>query len=221
MCTRFSGSTTVQASVRIGVLLAAGVVGWGCRTVPAVPTSQCEALRLLDAKADTGISLRAALLRDTVPAWDSAPVELAYAIVNGPRPTLFDNHPGRYRILVTGPDDQPATSLGGAGPVLGTAELRTGLMLPAGGSLIQRQDLRCVNDLAYSAVPLSPGKDVCLAMYALTAPGRYRVVVEYFGPEADSAIAALQRREVQSLSKLRPTPGVHLADTTTFVVVGR
>lgn len=208
---RIGGVRAVAALARIGMVLGAGAVASACRAASDATGSQTHVARLLYAKADTGIVLRAAMQRDTIPVGDQAPVEVAYAIVNGPRPTSLENNPGRYQIVVTGPDSQPATSLGGSGPVSGGTE-RYDVPLPAGGALVQRQDLRCVNDAAYSPVPIVPSKNECLAMYALVAPGRYRVVVEYFGPERD-------RQDVAG-KRLPSAPGLHLSDTTNFVVKG-
>ena len=221
---RFGGVAAVAALARIGALVGAGAVVWGCRHAPAALTSQSHLTRLLDAKPDTGVALRALLLRDTVAPGDRAPVELLYAVVNGPRPSLFDNHPWRYRILVTGPDGQPAKSLGGAGPASG-AMGRFEMKLPAGGSLVQRQDLRCVNDYAYSTVRILPSRDTCLAMYALSIPGQYRVVVEYFGPDVlpnlDRVTAAAHGGDARVRNNPPLVQGVLLADTATFVVTGR
>jgi hypothetical protein len=93
------------------------------------------------------------------------------------------------------------------------------MMLPAGSALVQRQDLRCVNDAAYSAVVISPSKDTCLAMYALDTPGRYRVVVEYFGPEVN--LASVTPGRVSRGGHRPMEQGVHLADSATFVIVRR
>lgn len=191
----------------IRVLMGAGLLASGCRREPAMPRT--ANLRLLQPRADTGLSLRVATLRDTILTSDHTPVEILYAVVNGPRPTLFDNNPERYQIRVMGPDGRPAESLGGAGPALGVAgDLK--LKLPANGVLVQRQDLRCVNDAGYSAVPISSGKDNCLATYALTTPGSYRVTVEYFGPQRDTVTA--------SGKVPRPAQDLHLSDTLTLVV---
>jgi len=208
---RIDGVRIVTALVRIGMLLGAGAVAPACRPASDATFSQTQVARLLYTKADTGIALRAVVLRDTIPVGDQGPVEVAYAIVNGPRPTSFENNPGRYQIVVTGPDSQPATSLGGSGPVSGGTE-RYHVPLPAGAALVQRQDLRCVNDAAYSPIPIVPSKDECLAMYALAAPGPYHVVVDYFGPE--------QVRQDVAGKKLPSGPGLHLSDTTNFVVKG-
>lgn len=185
------------------------MLAWGCRQAPATSAVLSHVPQLLEPKADTGLALRAMLLRDTVAVGDPAAVEILYAIINGSRPTAFDNHPGRYRIEVTGPDGQPARSLGGAGPASGAME-RFEVLLPAGSSLVQRQDLRCVNDAAYSQTPISPSKDDCLAKYALAIPGLYRVVVQYFGPALDDSAVASQGSSSAG--------GVHLADTATFVI---
>jgi len=220
MSARVRRSGLVAVAVRIGVLLGAGVLGWGCGQVPATPSSQSEVLQLLETKGDTGVALRAAVVRDTVAAGESAPVHVVYAIANGPRPTDFDNHPERFRFLVTGPDGELAESLGGA-PAASGGMGATKMVLPARSFLVQRQDLRCVNDLAYSAVPVSRSERMCRVMYSLATPGEYRVIVEYFGPEPDSILTAIARGEIRDLSSLPPTLGIHLADTTTFVVVGR
>lgn len=208
---RIGGVRAVATLARIGVVIGAGVVASACRPASDATASQTHVARLLYAKADTGIALRVVVQRDTIPVGDQAPVEVAYAIVNGPRPTSLENNPGRYQIVVTGPDGQPATSLGGSGPVSGGTE-RYDVPLPAGGALVQRQDLRCVNDAAYSPTPIVRSKNECLAMYALVAPGPYRVVVEYLGP----------RRDLQGVAGIRlpSVPGLHLSDTTSFFVKG-
>lgn len=156
---------------------------------------------------------------DTVFAGDSTPVEVVYSIVNGPSPSNFDNHPGRFSFSLTGPDGGPAESLGGAGPALGgTGEFL--VLLPGKAALLQRQDLRCVSDGAYESVPLSA--EDCLARYALARPGRYRLIVSYDGPDTwldiDTARAAAARGEHKT-GMYRPiAQGLRLADTVGFTV---
>ncbi len=208
---------TVRGRLTALVLLGAGAVTWGCSQPSETQGSGDGAIRLLEARRDSGVVLRALLLRDTIPPGNDASVEVVYAVVNGPRPMRFDNDPGRYRIVVNGPDGQPAKSLGGAGPAAGIrGQFR--MMLPAGGSLVQRQDLRCINDAAYSPVHFSPGMDTCLAMYDLGAPGRYQVIVEYFGPDVGTLLDSV----ASQTEPRRPAgDGVHLADTATFIVAGK
>ena len=171
---------TIPPPLWISPLLFAGAIGLACRQSPDMATSRSDVLRLLDPKSDTGIELRAVVLRDTVNAGDRTPVEVLYAIVNGPLRRPFDNEAERYRVVVVGPDNQPAKRLAWSSPGVGLGP-RADMQLPAGGVLIQREDLRCVRGHAYSAVPLTEIKHHCLAVYALTTPGRYRVIVEYFG----------------------------------------
>jgi hypothetical protein len=210
----------------LAILVAPGVAfaTLGCSQTPR-EHSRSAAVHLLKARADTGIELRVMLPRDTVPPGDRQPLEVVYTIVNGPSPALFDNHPHRFGIRVTGPDGQPARSLGGAGPATG-AMGRFELLLPSNGSLVQRQDLRCVSDGTYSTAPPGPPRaDNCLAMYAFSEPGLYRVVVEYVGPsvwpDIDSIAAAVDRGEtlIDSLQPL--VRGIHLADTATLVVANK
>jgi hypothetical protein len=219
----FGGRTTaVAVAIRIVIVLAVGTVGWGChRQAPAAATLGDRLLALLEVKGDTGVALRAMMLRDTVAAGDSAPVEVLYGIVNGPLRTPFANDPGQYEFVVTGPDSQPAKALGGQPASLGAAGRQTELVLPAGGVLLQRQDLRCVNVAGYSSIMLSPGEIRCLAIYALTEPGPYRVIVNYYGPTPDSVLAAVLRRDREKYRELSPWQVLHLADTVTLIVVDR
>jgi hypothetical protein len=193
----------------------------GCRPEPAVQLSERDSRALLAPKADTGLALRAVVLRDSINADDSEPMEVVYAIINGPSPAPFDNHPGRFRVQVTGPDGLPAVSLGGSGPGLGVMG-QTDLVLPAGGSLVQRQDLRCISDAAYSSIRHVPSANTCLAMYALALPGAYKVVVDYFGPaewhDLDSMTASVNRGDSKVGPEVPTKPGLHLTDTVGFWV---
>lgn len=193
---------------------------WACSQKPATPVLRSQALQLLKAKADTGIELRAEMLRDTVTAGGAAPVEILYALVNGSRPRTIDNEPGRYVVTVTGPDDRYAKSLGGSGPPSGVAPV-VPVPLPAGGALLQRQDLHCVNEGAYDAVPAKPSDESCLARYALDMPGRYRVIVEYLAPELGRNASAPEQGQAPTSDASQRAPDLHLADTTFFVVVRR
>jgi hypothetical protein len=146
--------------------------------------------------------------RDSIDSGDHSPVFLVIAMVNGSRPTLFDNTLGRYQVVVIGPDGKSATSLGGTGPVVGVAEPYN-VPLPRRGVLMQRQDLRCIGDDGYTTDSLSVRDEGCLAKYALKARGLYRVFVDYFGPDHTSEASS---------SRLAVVPKLRLADTATFVV---
>jgi hypothetical protein len=68
---------------------------------------------------------------------------------------------------------------------------------------------------------LTPSEMTCRAIYDLTVPGQYRVIVEYEAPPPDSVVAAVLRRDLETYRRLFPWTSLRLADTATFVVVPR
>lgn len=200
------------------IVVASAALAGSCRPNlrEAVPAN--AVLRLIEAKRDTGIRIRIAMLADTVYARDTQPVEVLVAITNGPLQRKFDNHPGRFHILVTDWQQHQARSLGGSGPVLGSLG-DTRILLPANATLLQRHDLRCIRDNgAYrSAAPEPPSNEGCLARYAFDSPGRYRVIVEYQGYSNKEIVRAVDEdMSATQLSKLI-APST-LADTITLNV---
>jgi hypothetical protein len=186
------------------------------------PTRQARLALLIAPRSEKGVALRAIARQDTSRAGAEEPVEIIYAIVNGPRPSTFDNHPGSYSFHLTAPDGRPAESLGGAGPALGYMGDFL-VRLPTGSTLLQRQDLQCVSDGAYDEE--LPSSTDCLARYSLTMPGVYRLIVAYEGPDSwpniDSARASAARGESRPGTYSPLTVGLRLADTVTFTVKAR
>ena len=225
------GSTRIAIMQRIlaalapvGMSLVVGGTAWGCRQTSETPSSRSQALHLLESNPDTGVELRAMLPRDTILAGDGRPVHVVFAIVNGTHPTLFNNHPDRFAVQVFGPDAKAAASLEGSGPLL-KRDVRREILLPANGALVQRQDLRCVNDYFNgSAVKYPTTSNMCMARYTLAVPGRYTVIVEYLGlgvyRDADSVQAEMRRREYRPGNDRPLVPPLQLADTVTLVVIG-
>lgn len=205
--------------VALATIVGLGACGAGGDAPKAFET---VANQVTQRRPGSGLALRAAVSRDTVPSSDHRPVDVVFALVNGPTPVHLNANPQRFELYVVGPDGHPARSLDGSGPPL-SPEHSTYMQLPADSALVFRQDLRCISiDGTYHPITERPTANDCLGMFALSEPGRYSIVVRYY-PE-------LSFRELDSLSKVVATPahirpdhaspiGRYLADTVHLYVV--
>ena len=199
-------------------LLACVAVFYGCGGSDDRP----NASPLLDCPpaADSGVELRLNLLRDTISAKDTAPVEAVYVVANGGSETLFDNDPGRFSFKLQRADGRRVPPSRFAPPATGSWGSRVRLWLPARAMFAQVEDLRCIREGAgYGHLPLAPGD--CLQEYDLRASGEYLVIVEYIGPtpgpDLDSLLA--DTTSVIDLEAPPPPGGMRLADTARLVVI--
>jgi hypothetical protein len=189
----------------------------GCQGAQTEPASPLSAPTIPQARADTGLELRIFLRRDTITRDDRRPVEVVYFVVNGPRPTRFNNDPSRYSFRIERADGQMVPPVRFTPPILRSLGSQVSFVLPAGALFGQVQDLRCIQDNPYAttAVP----SNHCLAEYALDVPGRYHVIVQYDGPppNLDSLLTDTGVIDLEV-----PVPeGRRLVDTATLVVVRR
>lgn len=187
-----------------------------------VPVTPWHAFPPPVARADTGLELRVTLRRDTIGAWDRSPVEVRYAIVNGPSGTHFDNNPERFSFRVEDQQGrlvQPAywshrpTGMWGDGQFL----------FPAGAMLVQVENLRCVRYAPSGPPEATMGTD-CMISWDFRRPGTYRVIVKYFGRDDYGDLDSLRALSDSGKLDFPMEPralGRRLADTATLVVLSR
>ncbi len=127
--------------------------------------------RLVNDMSDSGLSLRAVLLRDTVQVGD--PIQIIYFVVNSERPTEFHNSPDMFSFRVESENGNPIQPYT-AGSITRAWGTSVELTLPARAALAQLIDVGCIYP-AYSNAEQSG----CEYGFALERPGEYKVIVSY------------------------------------------
>lgn len=183
------------------------------------PRPHSDELSLLATKPDTGLELRIGLRRDSIHVGDREPVELVYAVANGPKPTRFNNEPGRFVVRLenaSGVEIPPASA---GPPVTGSWGPDVEFLMPGGGALVQTVNLRCIEHGA--GYGEAPSEGDCLANYNFRTPGEYRLILQYYGPEVWPNLDSLKTNTPagQVAQVRRIANGRRMADTTRLVVV--
>lgn len=205
-------SSTAFGSLPLLVLVAAGVLGCSGEQEQqkwSVP---------LAVRSQSGLSLAVSVPHDSITLASEA-VYLEYHIVNGTKPSRFDNNPGLFEVRVESDEGRAVEPVFITAPLLrsmGSTQIR----LPARSSLSQVINLKCIQDAAgYGGDPLDP--DECLGFYEFDQPGNYRIILMYTGPSLDhpenegTGAANVQGSAIQN-----EAPNLQLADTATLIVAG-
>jgi hypothetical protein len=164
------------------VLLAIGFSAFGCQQREQTQESSAGASISAGWIADTGLSLRAFAVSDTVRSPNDAAVVLM--LHSGGAPVVIRNHPSYYSLQVVDSDGRELTPDGSyyESPVLGR---RADVTLPRNGLLGQVLGLWC------ALPPFDPVKATnrCMWRYPILNGSTYQIAARYRVPQVaiDSA----------------------------------
>lgn len=158
------------------LLIMGHCVLFGCRERQETGAASAAMPILSDWAADTGMSLRALALSDTVKSADAAAVLVL--LHNGGSPVAIRNHPSYYSLQVLDPEGHELTPdvRYYEAPLLGS---RADLVLPRNGVLGLVLGLSC------AAPPFDSirARERCMWRYPITKNGAYLITARYRVPQ--------------------------------------